>query len=168
MYGNLISDGNSIPQNDEPYYIYGVDNSFFAEGMSDRIIADYDDFLSRYSDVLSDEFKEKINSMKATVSNLSSMGEGDVKSFIDTHYANGIELIKLCGNEAFESHNTNMYHIYHKIGLEISDYLMTFDNTIETDGVERIDRLVKEYEASKRDIADEKSFARDILRHAKR
>lgn len=168
MYGNLIKEGNTIPQNHEPYYIYGVDSSFFAEAMSSRIISDYDAFLKRYKDNLSIDIKEKINSLKLTASGLSEMSEQEIKEFSDAHYQTGIELMKMCADDVFSNNNTNMYHIYHKIGLEISDYLMTLNNTPRTDGVERVEKLISDYESVKTDIADEKNLARDILRHAKR
>lgn len=168
MYGNIVAEGNVIPQNSEPYYIYGLDTSYFATGMCDRIIEDYDVFVEKYSDVLTTEFKNIVSELRGKASLLANMNESEIKDFINLHYKNGIELMKLCGDDRFEAYYTNMYQKYHNIGLEIADYLMTINNTQETDGVERLQQIINEYEKQKNDIADEKSFAREILRHAKR
>ena len=111
MYGNLVSEGNIVPQNEEPYYIYGVDESIFKTGMSDRIVNDYNSFTERYADSLSDSAKEKIAAMRDRAADIGSLDAAGVEALISDHYAEGIELMKECGNAMFEAENTNMYYI---------------------------------------------------------
>lgn len=168
MYGNLVSTGNKITLGEEPYYILGADKSIFGDGLSTRIVTDYDSFLKRYDADLSDSFKAKVEALKDTAENLASLDEAGIKAFIDRHYSDGIELMKECGDEALTDYNKNMYHIYHKIGLEIADRLMTVSNTPEKDSVERTAKLNSEYFNNREDTTDEKVFTRELIRHAKR
>lgn len=168
MYGNLVSEGNKVTLGEEPYYIIGADRSIFADGLSARIISDYESFAERYGENLTDGFKAKIEEMKAKAQGLASFDENGIKEFIDLHYANGIELMKERGDEAFTDYSTNMYHIYHKIGLEIADCLMTVSNTQRSDSIDRVAKLNSAYFADKTEATDEKSLTRELIRHAKR
>lgn len=166
MYGNLVSKGNNVPQNDEPYYIYGVDGSLFAAGMSERIMTDYDLFSERYSRNIPEEFKNIIADMRLKTAKLGQMNGDEVEALISMHYENGITLMK--SMDSFSAQNTNMMHVYHKIGLEMADFLMTIDNIARFDSMDRVEKLNQAYFEGKEDVADEKTFTRELLRHAKR
>lgn len=164
MYGNLVSEGKTVQQTEDPCYIYSNDNRIFTDGISARIGMDIDAFLVRYKGVLSEELKEKIKAKKEQFAGAVSADIEDLNGF----YALGSEIMNSLGDDLYGAANTNMMYQVHKIGLEIADFVSLSQAGFENRSAGKVAEGKKKMTALLADASDTKRFSYELIRNAEK
>lgn len=162
MYGNFISEGKKVYQTDEPYYIYVSDTEFMKNEIKRRIESDINEFEKKY--LLSQEIKAALKSQKLDLTSKNQADEEDLDAF----YNLGIEIMKFLGDDLFEHKNTNMMHAYHKIGMEIADFVSLGGKKCSNASEAEVNKAKKDYSEKTNNSSDELRFGYELLRNAEK